>query len=434
MLTDEHVNKKLGCMTNIKIIPKKDFHEFAQIASGAFPGMEMHTKEKIKELTEGLKKRQNLKSSTFYGLYKKNKLVGGILLIDYQMNLFGNKVLCGGGGSLVIDLLHKKEHVARDLCKFFFQYYRKLDAPFASLYSFSPQFYRKMGAGYSTKTSVYRIHPKDFPSHGSKKFLRILTINDRDKMITCFNKYADRTHGMFYDFNENREIFFKHNGESKFYGYEKDGELLGYIVFKFVKAKTNSLDDFLRNDIHITEMIYLNNEVLSSFFTLLNSQKDQVEVVHHVTHDENFHFAVTDPRNDTGNMYAPVYHESNQQTIGIMHRLLNPKILFTILKSHSFGDVSIRLKLDIVDTFLKENNKPLVVYFDNGLPTIKSANSKTDLTLTINTADFSSMVLGAVDFKSLHRYGLAKLSNDKYVELIQQLFAVDEKPICLHQF
>lgn len=421
-------------MSEIKKVPKKDLLQYAELASGAFPGIGMNTKEKIKELSKSLAARHDSKHATFYGLYKNKKLAGGILLHDFQMNLFGNKVPCGGGGFLVVDLIHKKEHVARDLCNFFFQHYRKQNAPFASLYPFRPDFYRMMGASYSTKTSVYRIHPKDFPSHGSKKHLRKLTEKDKSKMITCFNKYADRTHGMFYDFKENRDTFFKHNKESKFFGYEKDGQLLGYLVFKFVKAKTNSIDDFLRNDIHITEMVYLNNEVLSSFFALLNSQKDQVEVVHYVTHDENFHFAVQDPRNDTGNMYSPVYHEINQTAVGIMFRLLNPKLLFQTLKSHSFGNVSIRLKFEINDSFMKINNKPIVVYFENGLPSLKSAASKTDLTLKINTADFSSMVLGAVDFKSLHAYGLAKLSNEKYFQEINRLFTVDEKPICLHQF
>lgn len=421
-------------MPEIKIIPKKDLHQYAEIASGAFPGMGMNTKEKIKELTKWLIKRQESKGASFYGLYKNKQLAGGILLHDFQMNLFGQKVLCGGGGFLVVDLMHKKEHVARDLCKYFFQHYRKLDAPFASLYPFRPDFYRMMGAGYGTKTSVYRVHPKDLPSHGSKKLIRKLTIKDRAKITTCFNKYADRKTGMFYDYKEYRENFFKHNKESKFFGYEKDGKLLGYLVFKFIKKNTNSVDDFLHNEIHITEMVYLNNDVLSSLFALLHSQKDQVDVVHFISHDENFHFAFADPRNDTGNMYSPVYHETNNAAVGVMFRLLNPKLLFQTLKSHSFTDVTIRVKLDIKDTFLKANNKPTVVWFENGLPTLKSANSKTDVTLTIDTADFSSMLLGAVDLKSLHDYRLAKLSNEKYLDTLHKLFSRDEKPICLHQF
>ena len=421
-------------MSEIKRIPKKDLLQYAEIASGAFPGMGMNTKEKIKKLASWLIKRHDSKRSTFYGLYKNKKLTGGLIFYDFQMNLFGNKVLCGGGGFLVVDLLHKKEHVARDLCKYFFQYYRKQDAPFASLYPFRPDFYRKMGAGYGTKTSVYRVHPKDFPSQGDKKQLRKLTLKDKNKMVKCFNTYADRKTGMFYDSKESRGNFFKHNKESKFFGYEKDGKLLGYIVFKFVKKTTNSIDEFLQNEIHITEMVYLNNEVLSSFFALLHSQKDQVDVVYYLCHDDNFHFAVRDPRNDSGNVYSPVYHETNSAAVGVMYRLLNTKFLFESLGTHSFNNETIRLKLDIKDSFLKENNKPVVIYFEDGFPTVKTAASKTDITMTIDIADFSSLVLGAVDLKSLYNYGLVKISNNKYSDQLFRLFRTDHKPECMTSF
>ena len=121
-------------------------------------------------------------------------------------------------------------------------------------------------------------------------------------------------------------------------------------------------------------------------------------------------------------------------SVGIMFRMLNPKNLFATLNSHSFNDISVRLKLEIKDSFLKVNDKPLVVYFENGFPVLKSVNSKTDVTLTINTSDFSSLLLGAVNLKSLHNYGLAEVSNDKYVEILYRLFYRDEKPVCLHQF
>ena len=421
-------------MADIKKLAKKDFLAFAEIATGAFPGMGMNTEEKIQELADWAVKKSESKYSTFYGLYKNKKIIGALILYDFEMNLFGNRVLCGGGGFLVVDLLHKKEHVAKDLCKFFFEHYRKRHAIFASLYPFRPDFYRMMGAGYGNKVSVYRINPKDFPTHGSKKYLKKLSKKDSDRIIECFNAYADRKTGMFYDSSEHRENFFRHNKESRFFGYEKDGKLLGYLVFKFVKTNPHNPSDFLHNEIHITEMIYLNNDVLAAFMTFLHTQKDQVEVIKYISHDENFHFALHDPRNDSGTVHSPVYHEINQSSVGIMYRLLNPKLLFTTLKNHSFGDITLRIKLEINDSFLKVNDKPIVIYFENGLPTVKSITAKTDVTMTLHTSDFTSLVLGAVDFKSLHMYGLVKCSNEKYNEDLNRLFYRNEKPVCLTQF
>lgn len=421
-------------MPDIRKLSKKDYHAFADIASGAYPGMGMNTEEKINDLAEWVAKKADSKFSCFYGLYKNKTLCGALILFDYQMNLFNHKVLCGGGGFLAVDLIHKKEHIAKDLCTFFLNHYRSRQAPFAALYSFRPDFYKMMGAGYGTQVGVFRTNPKDLPSNGSKKYLKKLTKKDSSKFIKCFNNFADKKTGMFYDNLENRENFFRHNKESRFFGYEKDGELLGYLSFKFVKQKPHVAGDFLHNEIHVTEMIYHTPEVLSAFLTLLHTQKDQVDTIQFTTHDKNFYFNLRDPRNDSTNVHYPVYHETHQSAVGMMYRLLNPKLLFTTLKSHSFGDISLRVKLDIRDSFLKINNKPIVVWFDNGLPSVKNSTAKYDVSLTIDTAEFTSLVLGAVDLKSLYNYNLAKLSNDKYLDVLHKLFYRDEKPVCLTQF
>ena len=60
-------------MADIKKLPKKDLNHYAEIASGAFPGMGMNTPEKIKELEKALETRHASEHATFYGLYKKEK-------------------------------------------------------------------------------------------------------------------------------------------------------------------------------------------------------------------------------------------------------------------------------------------------------------------------------------------------------------------------
>jgi predicted acetyltransferase len=49
-------------------------------------------------------------------------------------------------------------------------------------------------------------------------------------------------------------------------------------------------------------------------------------------------------------------------------------------------------------------------------------------------AEFSSLLVGTVGFSSLYRYGLARISDERYVKAIDRAFAVEGKPICMTQF
>jgi len=418
-------------MPEIKIIPKKDFETFANFAADAYPGMGYHTPEEKKNLQEVLEKKFGSPTMAFHGYYKNNELLGGVAFYDFEMNLFGNKVLCGGGGFLAVSLLHKKENVARDLCRYFFKYYRKRNAPVASLYPFSPKFYRKMGVGYGSKGYVYRFAPESLPYNGDKKYLIELAEKDKPEIIKCFNAFAEQHHGMFYDYPDYRNSFFKKNKSSRFVGYFKNGKLEGYLVYKFRPA---GKDNFINNEIQIVEMVYLNIDVFLSLCSYLHSQKDQIRMITYLNFDDNFHFNLEEPRNDSGNFYPSVFHETNTSALGIMYRLLDSKKIFNLLHEHDFNGESVRLRLNIVDTFLKENNGKFVVYFEDGYPVLKKSSSVCDVEMSIDIADFSSLLLGAIDFKSLYRYGRIKLTNDKYIELLNNLFKTQNKPFFMTHF
>jgi predicted acetyltransferase len=419
-------------MPEIKLLAKKDLKAFANIAADAYPGIGFHSPEEKKNLLKILEKRFDFSSNAAYhGYYKNKELLGGLALYDFEMNLFGNKVLCGGGGFLAVSLLHKKENIARDLCRYFFRYYRTKDAPVAALYSFSPRFYRKMGVGYGSKGYIYRFAPESLPYNGDKKYLRELTSRDKTKMIKCFNEFADQNHGMFYDYPDYRNNFYNRNKKSRFIGYIKNNKLEGYLVYRF---KPKSGDNFIDNELEVVEFVYLNKDAYLSICSYLHSQKDQIRIISYLNFDDNFHFNLKEPRNDSGNFYPSVFHETNTSALGIMYRLLNPKKIFTLLSEHDFNGESLRLRLNIEDTFLKENDSKFVVYFEDGYPTLMKSTSPVDVEMKIGIADFSSLLLGAIDFNSLYRYGGIKISKDKYINQLNSLFMTDNRPFCMTDF
>ena len=56
-----------------------------------------------------------------------------------------------------------------------------------------------------------------------------------------------------------------------------------------------------------------------------------------------------------------------------------------------------------------------------------------EVVLSLDIADFSSLVIGAVGLHKLIEYGLATISNKVYVSRLDQLFS-GPKPVCLTQF
>ncbi|UCE23821.1 MAG: GNAT family N-acetyltransferase [Candidatus Zixiibacteriota bacterium] len=418
-------------MNKIKTIPFKDMEKFIDVLADAYPGLAVITPEDKKRVLERLQKRRKDTRMSWWGMYDGSKLMGGLIFYDYTMNFFGNKVLAGGGGTLCVSLVHKKEHVARDLMKFFFRHYRKREAPFAVLWPFRPDFYKQMGCGLGSTNHVYRVKPADLPRGKSKKHIQYLSQADMKAVNDCYNRYVNRHTGMIEETLINRKIRYELAKNTKYVGYKKDGRVEGYMIFSF---KRGNPDNFVDNLINIHEMVYETPRALSELMAFLNTQSDQIDRVIFHSDDPDFYHYMRDPRNDTGNLFEPVYHESHVSGVGIMYRVLNIRQVFRILENHDFGGQSLRLKLRIRDSFLKENDSTLVVHFSQGKPEIKTKNARSDVTLELDIADFSSLILGAVSLKSLYYYGAARISNISFLEPLHRLFATEQKPICMTSF
>jgi len=53
--------------------------------------------------------------------------------------------------------------------------------------------------------------------------------------------------------------------------------------------------------------------------------------------------------------------------------------------------------------------------------------------MSLDVAEFSSLLMGAVDFQHLYAYNLAEISDPAAVPVVNRLFAAP-KPICLTDF
>ncbi len=106
---------------------------------------------------------------------------------------------------------------------------------------------------------------------------------------------------------------------------------------------------------------------------------------------------------------------------------------FARLREHNFGGQTCPVKITIADSFFPANAGSLVVQFSDGKASL-GEEAAHDVEVRLDMAEFSSLLLGIVSFRSLYLYGLAELSDPTYLETINRLFLTPTKPICLTAF
>ena len=406
----------------------EDFPAAARIFGDAYPGFKVATDEDRTRFSERtLKLQEEEPTVQFHGLFRDSQLQGMMCFYDFTANFLQARIPVGGVGQLAVALPHKKEHVAKEMMRYFLRHYRDRAAPLTALYPFRPDFYREMGFGYATKMNQYRVEPSALPKGPSKAHVRYLTEADREELSACYQRFADRTHGMMDKSETETRRLFAHP-QHRLVGYERDSLILGYLVFTFETGET-----FILNDIQIKELVYENVEALSELMTFLHSQADQIRHVIINTQEEHFHYLLLDPRNGSQRLIPDVFHESNAQGVGLMYRVIDLPRIFDLLHQHDFGGQTCTLELDIVDTFLPENAGSTLLRFEGGRVQQVEAGGY-DASLRLDIAEFSSLLAGSVDFYSLYRYGLVEISDPAYVPTINRIFAIAQKPICTTPF
>jgi predicted acetyltransferase len=412
-------------MSSIKKLDSTQIIDLARIRANAYPAIPLQP-EKHAEI---MNTQNEYDFMNFYGLFNEENLIGGMRLHDFKMNLLNQKIFAGGIGSVAVDLLHKKEKVALEIIKFFIYHYKERGASMALLYPFRPDFYKKMGFGFGTSINQFKIKPCDLPKGNSNKNIKFLSKDDAEDMCKFYNSIVNKTNGLIEKCPKEFESLFDLES-TKIVGYKVGNVISGYLIFYFRKGETGS---FVVNDIFSSEILFENSEVFLELMTFLNTQSDQIRYVIINTQDENFRFALNDPRNNSDKILVSVYHECSTQGTGIMYRVINIPKLFEDLNDHNFNNINCKLKLSIIDSLIPENQGSYVVQFNNGNSALVE-NDDYDVELTMDIADFSSLITCAVDLKSLHKYGQVQLSDEGYLNTLNVLFTSDEKPLCMTNF
>jgi len=420
-------------MSEVKILTPEDFYALARVFADAYPGLQIVSQEDRERFRErALKLHLEEPTASFHGLFRDHRLVGIMCLYEFSMNFLQARIAAGGIGQVAVALDHKREHVAKEMMLYSLRHFRERGTPFVALYPFRPDFYRKMGFGYGSKMNQYRVRPSALPKSPLAARVRYLAESDKDALAACYERFANQTHGLIQKTERDLRRLFG-NPQHRVFGYEEAGQIRGYLVFTWERGES-----FISNDIQIVELVYEDRDAFLALMAFLHNQADQVRQVVVNTQDEYFHHLLLDPRNGTERLIPDVYHETNAQGVGLMYRVVDlPGMFGRLAESNlgrlSSGDTSLALRLNVADSFLPENSGTILLQIESGHVRLLDQGAA-DVQLALAIEDLSSLLAGTVDFRSLLRYGLAHLSDDSFVDAINRIFAVAQKPVCLTSF
>lgn len=365
-----------------------------------------------------------------YGFFDGDQLIGEMCLFEFDMNL--NSVIhkTGGIGGVAVDLLHKKEKVARDLIQFALGHYRDRSIPVVTLYPFNLEFYKRMGFGHGAQVRQYKVKPTAIPLGPSKSHLEFLGPNsDRNEVLACYDRFYGKTNGMAERFDKGLHDLFNFN-ENRLIGFRKDGQLQGYLAISFERHY-----DF-KNDLVVKELVYETPQALQEFMTFLHTQADQFGHVIFNTQDESLHLALNDPCSGTVSAFDTKYLETSVSGVGIMYRIVDVAQWFTAMSERNFNGQTCSIRFHIDDDFLPENAGEFVVSFEQGMPRMRldSGTLAVDGEMRIGIAEFSSLVMGVTNASELIRLGLASVGEANTEVLLNALFYTPQKPMCWTHF
>ena len=389
--------------TVVKKMPKRDLGDFWEIvvlagSEGYYP---QRKEGRVKWFTEISKECPGL---DYYGAYRDDVLLGGMVIGDYTMNLRGAVIPLSGVGMVHTDMLHKKEKICKEMMAFFLQHNREKDVHLLYLSPFRPDFYKQMGFGYGSTAYDYRIPPASFPNTGAKEKLSYLPDKERTGFLDCYGRVMRKTHGMI-----SRNVFFTEEqlgGGKRAVVYKEEGVITGVLVFSFGDEKEMVIHEWFCEDAR----------AFRAFCSFLHTQSDQFHRILFTSADEYLYYALRDPTDGLRDL------ETCRCRVDNMFRVVDAAGLFRDLRDVNFGGANLILNLRVRDDFFAPNNGVTCIRFENGYPRVMEQQARADLEITLDVADFSSLMVGAVNPSALFRLGLLELSDTGKLKLLDTMF------------
>ncbi|EMA20496.1 GNAT family N-acetyltransferase [Haloarcula marismortui] len=209
------------------------------------------------------------------GLYDGDTLRAVCKLYFFDTTVRGAATTVGGLGAVATPPEHRGQGLAADLCRHALSAYRKADVGFVTLWPFSTPFYHRLGWGTANTYRRFDLPPSALPDDDTAGQLVRLDADDWERLRRVETAAAAGTALSLRRseawWRERTLADWDDDGVPYCYGYERDGELQGYVVY--------TVADDANNTLSVSNFAAVDEEARRALFAFLGHHGAQIERV-----------------------------------------------------------------------------------------------------------------------------------------------------------
>ncbi|QSG03406.1 GNAT family N-acetyltransferase [Natranaeroarchaeum sulfidigenes] len=253
-------------MTDFRSLPAEDRQQFRSMLRYAFTPERgpLDAAETESEETELFDR---------YGLYDDNTLVSGCKLYTPEARIRDEITTIGGLGAVATLPEFRGKGYGRQLCLQVLSEYRKRGIGLVALWPFSTPFYRRMGWGTANKVTRYELPPRALPMADTAGRMRRIDGDDWKELRAVERRSSgDRSLALRRSetwWRERTLANWTGDGAPFCYGYERDGQLQGYLVY--------TVGDDDKRTLTVSGFVAADEEAYRALFDFLSGHGAQIE-------------------------------------------------------------------------------------------------------------------------------------------------------------
>lgn len=258
------------------------------------------------------------------------------------------------------------------------------DYDFIYLHPVNSSIYEKYSFSYISDLEEYYLEFDDIKDYIFDKNINIEKANHENikDLIEIYNA-SMKNYFSFVKRNDKNFInLYKEvksdSGET--YIFYEESHPMGYVIF------------YKNEDIVVREIFSKNSKILKNILSFLKTFKDYYNKIKFILPKDSHFEYFLENKNKLDKKIKPY----------IMGRILNVKNILLKL------DINFRLKIKIIDDYIKENNKIFEIYKDE----IKILDDLEDYDIEIDIASLTSLIFGYIDIENLIFLEKIKFKNE----------------------
>ncbi|MFU1780181.1 enhanced intracellular survival protein Eis [Haloarcula japonica] len=209
------------------------------------------------------------------GLYDDDTLRAVCKLYFLDTSVRGAATTVGGLGAVATPPEHRGQGYAADLCRHALHEYREADVGFVTLWPFSTPFYRRLGWGTANTYHRFDLPPSALPDYDIAGQLVRLDADDWERLRRVETAAAAGTALSLRRseawWRERTLADWDGGGVPYCYGYERDGDLRGYLVYTVADDADHTLS--------VSNFAAVDEEARRALFAFLGNHGAQIERV-----------------------------------------------------------------------------------------------------------------------------------------------------------